>query len=364
MYRIMFFALLALVIGVGGAFAESVLGDDEGGTTATITAAGTGGSSSSSDSGGDGGEATESGFDSLSPGNRKIAEALFQGQSDGGEGDSATGWTRDDIALAKQDGQGWGQIFKQMKEDGLVDARNLGQLVSRHNRTLNGSLNKGPGAAESEPSLDDIADGDTTGTSSGGDGGGTAPASGSADGGGAEPGTYKELSPGGRKIADALFDAQKPVEGSGDVWSVDQIAAAKQDGQGWGEIFRQMKQDQLFQERNLGQLVSGHGKIDVATATGGGAGLLVTDGGGRQRSVGGVKSGGKASVGKSGTGGTRGGKYNISTAGGSRGGSAGVTRTGGWHGRGVVTAGGNSVGGQSASLGGGGKSGSARGRIK
>ncbi len=356
MFRITGFALLALFIGAGGAFAESGLGDDEGGTTATITTtAGTGGSSSSSESGGDGGEVTESGFDSLSPGNRKIAEALYQGQSDGGD-ESLTGWSRDDLALAKQDGQGWGQIFKQMQEDGLVDARNLGQLVSKHNSQLNTSLNKGSGAAESEPSLDDIDDGGAT--TSGGDGAGTGtdPATNIAEGSEAEPGTYKALSPGGQKIAEALFDAQKPVEGSGDVWSVDQIAAAKQDGRRWGEIFKQMKQDQLFQERNLGQLVSGQGKTDVATATGAGtSGLLVTDGAG--------KSGGKASVGR---GGTRGGKYNVSTAGGTRGGGiGGSTRSSGWHGRGVVTAGGASVGGQSASAtsSGGGKSSSARGRI-
>ena len=74
-----------------------------------------------------------SAFDQLSPGNQKIVESLFSGQSISAD---ATGeaWSLDQIAGAKQDGQGWGQIFKQMKADGLVEARNLGQLVSGHNK--------------------------------------------------------------------------------------------------------------------------------------------------------------------------------------------------------------------------------------
>ena len=38
--------------------------------------------------------------------------------------------TLDQIAGMKQGGQGWGQVFKQMKAQGLVDAKNLGQVVS------------------------------------------------------------------------------------------------------------------------------------------------------------------------------------------------------------------------------------------
>ena len=90
-------------------------------------------------------------YDKLSSGNQKIAESLFEGQTISGaettatETGTATGangtgtepqaWTLDQIAAAKQDGQGWGQIFKQMKADGVVDAKNLGQMVSGHNKT-------------------------------------------------------------------------------------------------------------------------------------------------------------------------------------------------------------------------------------
>lgn len=86
-------------------------------------------------------------FAKLSPGNQKIARSLFEAQkapaetvtggtTTGGTADgtaaAATGspWTLDQIAAAKQSGQGWGNVFKEMKEQGLVEAKNLGQVVS------------------------------------------------------------------------------------------------------------------------------------------------------------------------------------------------------------------------------------------
>src|SRR5947208_187156 len=68
-------------------------------------------------------------FDSLSPGNQKIANSLFNAQNT--TGTSLTPLTRDQIADLKKS-EGWGQVFKQMKADGLVQAKNLGQVVSGH----------------------------------------------------------------------------------------------------------------------------------------------------------------------------------------------------------------------------------------
>ena len=65
-------------------------------------------------------------FESLSPGDRKIANALFTAQT-------ATGsarLSRDQIATLKGSA-GWGQVFERMKADGVLQARNLGQVVSR-----------------------------------------------------------------------------------------------------------------------------------------------------------------------------------------------------------------------------------------
>jgi len=73
-------------------------------------------------------------FEKLSPGDQKIARALFEAQSttqsttqntSGG----TTPLTLDQIAAKKQH-TGWGEIFKQMKAQGLVTDKNLGQVVS------------------------------------------------------------------------------------------------------------------------------------------------------------------------------------------------------------------------------------------
>lgn len=68
-------------------------------------------------------------FDSLSPGNQKIANALFSAQNTTG---SQTPLTRDQIADLKKS-EGWGQVFKQLKSQGLVQSKNLGQVVSSYN---------------------------------------------------------------------------------------------------------------------------------------------------------------------------------------------------------------------------------------
>lgn len=88
-------------------------------------------------------------FDQLSPGNQKIAQALFDAERSNSTATTAKPLSRDDIAAMKRDGKGWGEVFKEMKQQGLVDAKNLGQVVSqanlaarsRHNGTVitNGS---------------------------------------------------------------------------------------------------------------------------------------------------------------------------------------------------------------------------------
>ena len=66
-------------------------------------------------------------FDKLSPGDQKVARALFEAQKTNGGG--ATPLTLDQIAAKKQHA-GWGEVFKQMKAQGLVTDKNLGQAVS------------------------------------------------------------------------------------------------------------------------------------------------------------------------------------------------------------------------------------------
>lgn len=84
----------------------------------------------------------EGAFDRLSQGNQKIAQALFEAQKMCLPSGANSCLTRDEIATMKLHGkQGWGEVFKQMKSQGLVEERNLGQVVSRfnHHRTSSGS---------------------------------------------------------------------------------------------------------------------------------------------------------------------------------------------------------------------------------
>lgn len=71
-------------------------------------------------------------FGRLSPGDQKIARALFDAQV----GSATPGTTKlslDDIAALKGSGKGWGVVFQDMKARGLIEARNLGQVVSQAN---------------------------------------------------------------------------------------------------------------------------------------------------------------------------------------------------------------------------------------
>jgi len=69
----------------------------------------------------------EGAFDALSPANKKIAEALFNGQVVTPNGKAPL--SLDLIAASKQR-DGWGRIFRQLKADGLIDAKNLKELTS------------------------------------------------------------------------------------------------------------------------------------------------------------------------------------------------------------------------------------------
>ena len=82
-------------------------------------------------------------------------------------------------------------------------------------------------------------------------------------------GAYERLSAGNQKIARALFDAQAaavPANASasaavgsapnGKMLTLDEIAAQKQNGTAWGQVFSAMKARGLLVEKNLGQVVS------------------------------------------------------------------------------------------------------------
>jgi hypothetical protein len=77
-------------------------------------------------------------------------------------------------------------------------------------------------------------------------------------------GAYERLSAGNQKIARALFDAQAavptPASASASIGSktltLDEIAAQKQNGVAWGQVFSAMKSRGLLREKDLGQVVT------------------------------------------------------------------------------------------------------------
>jgi hypothetical protein len=73
-------------------------------------------------------------FDKLSLGNQKVAASLYQART---AGTSSTGsptrpLTLQQIAAKRLSGQSWGQIFREMKAQGLVQEKSLSQVVSRY----------------------------------------------------------------------------------------------------------------------------------------------------------------------------------------------------------------------------------------
>ena len=78
-------------------------------------------------------------YERMSPGNQKVARALFDAQAaavtpvpPGSSERSARTLTLDEIAAQKQATRGWGQIFQAMRSQGLVQETSLGQVVTRY----------------------------------------------------------------------------------------------------------------------------------------------------------------------------------------------------------------------------------------
>jgi hypothetical protein len=88
------------------------------------------------------------------------------------------------------------------------------------------------------------------------------------------PGGYARLTPGNQRVVDALYKAQKTSAagsmGTATGYTRDQIAAMKQSGLGWGQVFQRLKAQGLVKEKNLGQVMSQYN-----TAESGGANTAI-----------------------------------------------------------------------------------------
>jgi hypothetical protein len=77
-------------------------------------------------------QSADGAFAKLSPGQQKIAQALFEAQTRSTAPNAPTPLTLDQIAAKKQGHDGWGQVFKEMKSAGLLTDKNLGQVVKSY----------------------------------------------------------------------------------------------------------------------------------------------------------------------------------------------------------------------------------------
>ncbi|PYM91388.1 MAG: hypothetical protein DME04_19085 [Candidatus Rokuibacteriota bacterium] len=71
-------------------------------------------------------------FAALSPGNRRIAVALFESQNP--TAPSARPMTLEQIAQERRSGKTWNVVFQAMKSQGLIQAETLAQALGRHDR--------------------------------------------------------------------------------------------------------------------------------------------------------------------------------------------------------------------------------------
>jgi len=111
---------------------------------------------------------TAGAFDKLSPGNQTVASALFQAQNTETT-TPVTPLTLDQIAAKKQSGQGWGQVFKDMKAQGLVQEKNLGQVVGVVT-TASGRIVSGPSSSGKAAGIADGNADASQGATAGGNG--------------------------------------------------------------------------------------------------------------------------------------------------------------------------------------------------
>jgi len=75
-----------------------------------------------------------SAFDRLPFDEQKVARALFDAQTAGSELRVPKPLTLDQLAEKRQNGAGWGEVFRAMKARGLLSQKSLWEVVSSYER--------------------------------------------------------------------------------------------------------------------------------------------------------------------------------------------------------------------------------------
>jgi len=66
---------------------------------------------------------------------------------------------------------------------------------------------------------------------------------------------YEALSPGNKRVAAALFEAQKSSAQNGTPLTLDQIAQERRSGKSWADVFHAMKSQGLIDAETLAQVL-------------------------------------------------------------------------------------------------------------
>ena len=108
------------------------------------------------------------GFAQLPPAEQKIVRALFEAQTGPTQlTPDQIAEMKDQIAEMKKGGEGWGKVFKQMKEQGLLTQKNLGQVVSDFERRHHEARGAGKGRGRDEGASGASASGNGMGRGAG-----------------------------------------------------------------------------------------------------------------------------------------------------------------------------------------------------
>jgi hypothetical protein len=105
-------------------------------------------------------------YQKMSPGNQKVARALFEAQhapttttTRTGAGKTTTASTTaagaaapkpltlDQIAAMKRAGTGWEHVFRQMRTQGLIADKNIASVVTRYNQASRAQASRAPSAS-------------------------------------------------------------------------------------------------------------------------------------------------------------------------------------------------------------------------
>jgi hypothetical protein len=103
-------------------------------------------------------EAQPDAFTSLSPGEQRIARALYEAQRSAGDAEPSWGHVEarvrslDEVAGMERSVAGWNQVFKQLKAEGLIAEQTLGHVVARSTRLRRPVRTELPEAIRAVPS--------------------------------------------------------------------------------------------------------------------------------------------------------------------------------------------------------------------